>query len=662
MTVLKKVFILYVCCFFLSSCSVFVIKRPAIKAPPSAQNFYREGLKQKGLGKTQLALRYFAKITEEFSDSDLADDASMEVARIYEENQLPVKAYKQYLNIIQSRFESDREQEAFSKALQILIQNGQNDAALKLVKKWIRRSKKSRKSSLVAHKTYLQILSFSQKPLETLKVLVYLASEELTAEKRSQYRNQAIEIIQSNLSLEQMKTISSNSDYSFVRPYVMLQLGQNYIEKRNLRMARYYLIKINDLLPESQLSEEASKLLNQISSLNKVEPYTIGAILPLTGKYSKIAQRTLKGLQLGLGIYDNTPSKFKLAVIDSEGNPDVARKAVERLVQENNVIAIVGSLLSKTSLAVASKAHELGIPNIALSQKSNVTEVGDFIFRNATTSRMQVRRIVKTAMEDMGLKRFAILYPNDNYGIEYSNLFWDEVLSRGGEIRGAVSYTPDETDFRSHVQRLVGTFYVEDRLPEYKLRLKKWADSQIRRTARKNIPSDLLPPIVDFEALFIPDNVTKLGQIVPMLTYNDVEGIKIFGTNLWDTSSLVKRTGKLLYPAFFTSNSLSSGKIKQTDMYKKFSRFFEKPPGVFEIQAYDTALLLRQTISSGAHSRHLLKDELAGMKIFPGVIGELVLSPYREFSQPLSTLTLQNKQIEKFDPSKHLQKEDTKKE
>ena len=67
--------------------------------------------------------------------------------------------------------------------------------------------------------------------------------------------------------------------------------------------------------------------------------------------------------------------------MDSKNNADAARKAVKRLVIEDNVIAIVGGLLSKTAHAISSKANELGVPNISLSQKPGITEIGNYVFR-----------------------------------------------------------------------------------------------------------------------------------------------------------------------------------------------------------------------------------------------------------------------------------------
>src|SRR5690606_20620431 len=172
--------------------------------------------------------------------------------------------------------------------------------------------------------------------------------------------------------------------------------------------------------------------------------------LPLSGKYADIGRSVLNSIQLGLGVYDKN-TDIRLAVIDSEGKYLDARRAVEKLVIEDHVVAIIGSLQSKTATSISSKAQALGVPTIVLSQKSGITEIGDFIFRNALTGEMQVQYLVKTAMEKRGFKRFAILYPEDAYGTEYANLFWDAVLAAGGEIKAAQSYNPKETDFRASI-------------------------------------------------------------------------------------------------------------------------------------------------------------------------------------------------------------------
>ena len=52
------------------------------------------------------------------------------------------------------------------------------------------------------------------------------------------------------------------------------------------------------------MADQASSMLFQIEARRKVAPYTIGVVLPLSGhkRDQWMAQKTLRGLQLGLGI------------------------------------------------------------------------------------------------------------------------------------------------------------------------------------------------------------------------------------------------------------------------------------------------------------------------------------------------------------------------
>ncbi len=291
-------------------------------------------------------------------------------------------------------------------------------------------------------------------------------------------------------------------------------------------------------------------------------------------------------------------------MVDSEGTPEGARRAVERLVTEDSAIAIVGSLLSREATAVAQKTEELGVPSVALSQKAGLTESGTYIFRNAVTSAMQVRELVKLAMDQLGMKRFAILYPNDAYGVEYANLFWDEVLARGGTIAGAQIYAPTETDFRGPIKRLVGTYYLEDRKSEYQARLRDWYRSQKKISTRASPPDDILPPIVDFDAIFIPDTPKALGQIAPMLVYQGVSGVRLLGTSVWNTTELVRRGERNVENALFVdSNMLSDPSFKQSKFFKDFLKTFGEEPGMFEAQGFEVGVMLRNSVAGGERSR-----------------------------------------------------------
>lgn len=464
-----------------------------------------------------------------------------------------------------------------------------------------------------------------------------------TPQEQESFRLKSLEIVEGKLTPEQLEKVARNSDYGFARGYALFRLGENALEEREKEDARKYFASVSDFLPGSDLALRAQDILSQLESSKFVESKTVGVVLPLTGKNAAIGQKALRGVELGLGL-NNPGSGFRLAVMDSEGNPDAARRGVERLVKEDNAIAIVGSLLSKTAPAVAAKADELGVPTIGLSQKAGLTEIGSNVFRNALTSEMQVRYLVRTAMEDYGMKRFAIVYPNDPYGVEYTNLFWDEVLARGGTIAAAQTYHPKETDFRYVIQRLVGTYYIEARLDEYRTRTKQTTESEKKKSVRQSHEDDVLPPIMDFDAVFIPDSAKAMGQIAAFLSFSGVKGVKLIGTNLWNTPGLAKRAGNFANNLLFVDSFLPQT-ASHSRFLKEYRSLYNEDPSLIEIQAYDSSLILRQLIAQGAATRESLTRELASLKKFPGALGVLNMSSDREIQRPLIALTLEKGEI-----------------
>jgi ABC-type branched-subunit amino acid transport system substrate-binding protein len=464
-------------------------------------------------------------------------------------------------------------------------------------------------------------------------------------DKQSQetYRMQAVEIVENRLNEEQLEAVAGGGDFGFLRGHAMFRMAESALERRDSATAKKYFSGVIEFLPGSDLAVRSQEILNQMDALRNVQAQTVGVVLPLSGRNAPVGQRALRGLEMGLGLHI-PGSSFKLAVMDSEGNPDSARRGVERLVKEDNVIAIVGSLLSKTAPAVAAKSDELGVPTIALSQRSGLTEIGPTVFRNSLTSGMQVRALVRTAMEDLGMKKFAILYPNDAYGVEFTNIFWDEVLARGGQITAVQNYSNKETDFRLVVQRLAGTYFGEARQDEFNIRLKELQHPEKKRSVRQSNVENVLSPIVDFDAIFIPDSVKAMGQISAMLSYSDIRNVKLLGTNLWNTKDVARRAGNFSNNLLFV-DSLSPSTQDRSRFMMEYKSIYGEDPSLIEIQAYDAGLILRQLVASGASSREDLTRKLTDLNRFPGALGALSMNAEREIERPVTALTVEKGEV-----------------
>lgn len=599
------------------------------------------------------ALKRIELIIQKYPNTATASEAAKLAGDYYQKNGRSDQAVNAYSFIINNNYQEPFEGEVYTKVIRIYLSERKNDQAKTLLNHALKSGAltANERAELLNYK--IEFLKLEQDVMGQLETLAEMYKLSTDPQAKMSYKIRATSITDSLVRPQDLETVLDNSRLEFVHPSILFRQGSVAFEQSDFSKARSHFSRVISLSPDSDLAESSREFLRQLDARSSVDTKTIGVILPLSGKNADIGRSVLNSIQLGLGIYDKK-TNIRLAVIDSEGKYLDARRAVEKLVVEDQVVAIIGSLQSKTATNISSKAQALGVPTIVLSQKSGITQIGDFIFRNALTSEMQVQHIVQTAVQKMGFKRFAILYPEDAYGAEYANLFWDAVQSAGGQIKAAQSYDPKETDFRAPIQKLVGTYYTDDRAQEYKLKYEEWKKKVPVHTARNETPKDLLPPIVDFDALFVPDNTRALGQIAAMLSFQEVKDITLLGTNIWNTPGVVERAGSFAKSIIFVDSFLNQDqKFTNSEFYKRYAQSFGKTPSLFDLQAYDTALILKDAVS-GVSSRSELQMRLAGLRSVKGALNTLDSQTTRDFSRPIVALTVNDGKILTLDQAQSL--------
>lgn len=418
----------------------------------------------------------------------------------------------------------------------------------------------------------------------------------------------------------------------------------------------YEILKsIDDLDELSPLQKE--RLLNLQKRLAELLPqevvstrkHVIGCILPLSGKYSKFGQRSLRGIQLAFSFFsDGGAAPYELAIYDSRGIPEEAERGVGKLLEGDQAIAILGPLLTSSSERAARRAEQLKIPMINLSQHPTITTTGEYVFRYAMTREHQVNTLVKYACGNRGIKKFAILYPDDNYGIEFANLFWDKVEECGGMVEGIETYLPAQSDFNREIKRLVGLDQPKARRDEYKIFEEK---AKIELNKEEIKESDVkLPPQIDFEALFIPDYAKVIGQIAPTLAYYDVENVLLLGTEGWNSKELVERGGGYIEGAVFVDGFFRGADSSEAKAFVNlFEKIFYETPAIWEAQAYDAARLLLTVLSEDdIETRESLKEKLSGLSGYVGATKEASFLGNRDVDKELFLLTIQKGTIQEL--------------
>jgi hypothetical protein len=195
------------------------------------------------------------------------------------------------------------------------------------------------------------------------------------------------------------------------------------------------------------------------------------------------------------------------------------------------------------------------------------------------------------------------------------------------EIRGVEEYSKDTVDFSPYVRRLVGLFYLRSRAGEI------CADSKKGRDAAKKEPTcfarDELPPIVDFEVLFIPDSAEKVRQIVPMLSYHGVRGVQLLGANLWNNEAILDRNSlDAMQGAIFVDGFSSAQDAPEVQIFmNRYRKNFGEAPDILAAQAFDTMQILKRAESSqGLRSRGDVRRHLRDMPPWNGATGKTVFA------------------------------------
>jgi ABC-type branched-subunit amino acid transport system substrate-binding protein len=404
-------------------------------------------------------------------------------------------------------------------------------------------------------------------------------------------------------------------------------------------------------------------------------------VLQLSGQYKLIGEAVVRGIRLAL-----QGSDIELVVKDSKGDPSVAGKAVEELAFDDGAIAILGPLWVDESKRAALVAEELQVPILTLTRTENITEMGPHVFRNMLTDAAQAEALANYGTHVLGFKSFGILFPDVSYGSDLANQFWDRLLERGAQVRGAERYAYDQKTFTVEVKKLVGRYYLDDRTDylesarEISANVK---DPFRRRKALEKLRASL-PPLIDFDALFIPDSWSTVGLIAPALAVEDVitnacdpkdlEKIKkttgrkdlktvtLLGSAQWSSRKgrnglpeLVERGGKFVMCSVYVDGFFADSSRPATQRFVNRYRSFykdEEPPGLLEATGYDSAAMLRRVIEgTRPQSRAQFRDQLAAIQNFEGATGRTTMNPRREAEKPLFFLTIDRDGVREIAPN-----------
>ena len=188
--------------------------------------------------------------------------------------------------------------------------------------------------------------------------------------------------------------------------------------------------------------------------------FKIGFIGPLTGATSMYGNAVMNGAQMYFDEVNKNGGingkQVEFITVDTEGDKAKAKNAYERLVNVDEVCAIIGPVLTGETEVVAQAAATDGIPCITASATGDgLTSYGDALFRTCFKDSFQGVKIADYVKEVLGLKTVAVLYANnDAYSNGLYEAFRDECSKIGLDIVATESYATGDSDYKAQLTNI----------------------------------------------------------------------------------------------------------------------------------------------------------------------------------------------------------------
>ncbi len=342
------------------------------------------------------------------------------------------------------------------------------------------------------------------------------------------------------------------------------------------------------------------------------EPIKIGILLPLSGRAAAVGQSLLEAAQMAL--FEIGSDRLELVPGDTGDTPQQAVTATHQLL-DAGVEVILGPLFSANVASAAPIANAAGVNLIAFSNSRAVAAPGAYLMGFMPTA--EVKRIVDYARAQ-GLKRFAALIPNSDYGDLVLKDFQQAVTADGGKLEKIEIYPRDTQGLDDYVRRLANYDEREKLLQQDKADLRSYGDDDLAKDALAGLTGRETLGDVDFDAVFIPEGGIVLRALAPLLPYYDIdpEHVKLLGTGLWDDSNVARE------PAMIGGWFAAPEPAAAQTFSARFTQTYGAAPPRIASLAYD-AMALAAALSKDPPEKRFSRAAITDPNGFKGIDGVL---------------------------------------
>lgn len=342
----------------------------------------------------------------------------------------------------------------------------------------------------------------------------------------------------------------------------------------------------------------------------------IGASVSATGPAALLGDPEAKTLQM---LFDDLNAKgglngekVELVLYDDNGDPNKARTFATRLIEDDEVVAIIGGSTTGTTMSIRDVAEDAEVPFISLAGAVDIIDpVKPYTFKTPHTDRMACQKIFED-MKKRGLTRIGMISGTDGFGASMKAQCEKVAGDAGIEIVASETYDPKDADMTAQLTNIKNTAGVQAIMnPGF-----GQGPSIVTRNYRQ-LAIDL--PLYQSHGVASDGFITLVGP-------KAAEGVRLPGT------------------ALLIAGLLADGDAQKApvDAYKAaFEAKYSQPVDTFGGYANDAFLILTDAITrAGKAEPAAIRDAIEATRGLAGTTGVYTFSPTDHLGLDLSAFRM----------------------
>ncbi len=300
---------------------------------------------------------------------------------------------------------------------------------------------------------------------------------------------------------------------------------------------------------------------NEASADTNNEVVKIGLITAETGDIAQYGMAVENAVKLAADQINEAGGidgkEIKLVIYDNKGDAQESVTLFRRLVNNDKIDALVGPVISGTTLAVAPLAEESKIPMITPTATAlNVTPDYDYVFRACYTDPYQGSILAKYAVKELGAKNIAVLYnTGSDYSVGLAEVFKKVAEDGGAKVVNYEGYTNDDVDFNA-----------------------------VLTNVKANNP----------DVIFIPDYYNKVGVIATQIKELEIDAT-LLGPDGWD--GVQTEYIEAVEGGYFGNHYYSGDESKAVkDFVDAYTAKYSETPNALAALGYDAMKIMANAI------------------------------------------------------------------